>query len=227
MNKLSRDQRRRKKLAARQLRLNCPEPKLDRDQIAEAVHRAVCEIRRDDGFGHCADYAVAGASLISSLTKHLYMPQVGNLLVSGDPEDPDLCMCMKADKGGLNVGEFHAWIIGPLDGRTSGPIPADVYVVDFASRFFRRWVESAKMLEERIPTEGGQLLIFDPTYPRQQYLRPDMPYVWCQWRHKPDWIHYSADGSATQTLWESMGEFKEVTRLAIQFFRETPVTKKE
>jgi hypothetical protein len=66
--KLSRDQRRRRKLAKRQRCLDRRHIHLHQERLAWAVHEAVCEYHKDDGFGHCADYAFAGAMLLSALT---------------------------------------------------------------------------------------------------------------------------------------------------------------
>ena len=61
---LSRDQRRKQKLAERQRRANRRQYHVDKQRLAHAVHEAVCEYYQDDGLGHCADYAYAGAMLL-------------------------------------------------------------------------------------------------------------------------------------------------------------------
>jgi hypothetical protein len=95
-------------MSPRQRRFDRRHIHLDQERLASAVHEAVCDYHLDDGFGHCADYAFAGAVLLSALTKKCYVPQAGSLWVSHDPGDPTLCIAMQADNGGIYAGEFHA-----------------------------------------------------------------------------------------------------------------------
>lgn len=199
---------------------------VDKNAIAKVVHHAVCEFHQDDGLGHCAHYAVGGAMLISALTKQIYMPQCGSLYVSGDPDDPNLCMSMQAQDGGLHAGEFHTWIVGPLDNVKPGPrqIPDEMEIVDFAARHFRRWGESARTLSDRIPVEGGQLLLFELGGPRQKYLRPDLPYIWCPWKDKPEWVGYKVDDAATNLIWSKTEDFQPFMLLVTQLYRRSRAT---
>ena len=128
-------QRRKKKLIEhreRQQRQRVSGESLPKVHIASVVHEAVCDISGDDGFGHCTHYAVAGAKLLSLLTRKLYMPQAGDLQVFCDG---DRGMMMDASLGGFGTGEFHTWIVGPVataSGRehphlrlSGGPTPPD------------------------------------------------------------------------------------------------------
>jgi hypothetical protein len=138
--------------------------------------------------------------LLSALTKKSYMPQAGSLWVSHDPSDPTLCMAMIAEDNGIYAGEFHAWIVGPVDGRASGPIPDDVNIIDLSARHFKRWAEQPVHCVSREAVPGGQLTLFEPVAERQRYLRPMLPYLWCRWGDKRDWIQYQADEQATNLL---------------------------
>jgi hypothetical protein len=48
---------------------------------------------------------------------------------------------MDARTGGIDRGEFHAWVAGPRNDRTKGPIKiTDEQYIDFSSRHYRRYV---------------------------------------------------------------------------------------
>ncbi len=149
---MNKNQRRKKKLIERRKRQQRHQVggiSLPKDLIASVVHEAVCEFTGDDGFGHCAHYAVAGAKLLSVLTRKLYLPQAGDLQVFCDG---DCGMMMDATEGGFGTGEFHAWIAGPVafgTGQSSGrkPMAGDTTIIDFSSRHFRKWVETRPVFE--------------------------------------------------------------------------------
>ena len=67
---MNKNQRRKKKLIERRKRQQRHQVggiSLPKDLIASVVHEAVCDFTGDDGMGHCAHYAVAGAKDISAL----------------------------------------------------------------------------------------------------------------------------------------------------------------
>src|SRR5262249_48867128 len=214
--RLSRDQRRKHKLAERPRRVAGRPTGLNRQRLADAVHRAVCEYHQDDGFGRCADYAFAGAMLLMALTKKQYTPQAGSLWVSHDPGDPTLCLAMIAENDGIYAGEFHAWVVGPVDGRAGGAMPDDVEVIDLSARHFKSWVERPVHCVSREAVPGGQLSHFERVAERQRYLRPLLPYLWCRWGGKPEWAQYQADEQATTLLCASLARFDGVVRLAMK-----------
>jgi hypothetical protein len=213
---LSGDQRRKRKPAERQRRIYRHNVHLDKERLAHAVHKAVCEYHDDDGVGHSADYAFGGAMLLSALTKKSYMPHAGSLWVWGDPGDPTLCMAMLAEKGGIFAGEFHSWIVGPVDGRKSGPMADHVDLIDLSARHFKRWVEKPIYRISRKALPGGQLSLFEPVAERQGYLRPVLAYLWCRWADKPEWVQYKADEQATRLLCAGLEHFKPVICLAME-----------
>jgi hypothetical protein len=224
--RLSRDQRRKRTLAERQRRFYRQNVHLDKERLAHAVHKAVCEYHGDDGLGHCADYAFAGAVLLSALTKKRYIPQAGSLWVNGDPGDPTLCMAMLAEADGIYAGEFHSWIVGPVDGQKSGPMADHVELIDLSARHFKRWVERPVHLVSREAVPGGQLSVFEPVAEQQRYLRPVLPYVWCRWPQKPEWAQYKADEQATNLLWACPERFRPVIRLAMEKDKSLPTNER-
>jgi hypothetical protein len=117
MPKPSRNQRRRKKLTERhhrRRRLVPPPQRYTKEQIADAVHHAVCAHSGSDGFGHCRLYAVAGWLLLQHLDYRNVVPQAGRLSLMPDPSDPTLWLEMEpafgllAGRDSLLVGD-SAW----------------------------------------------------------------------------------------------------------------------
>jgi hypothetical protein len=221
---LSRDEKRRKKLAERQRRQARRQVQpvlraLSRDRIAAVVHEAVCAFARDDGFGHCTHYAVAGSKLVSALTGKLYLPQVGSLQIFCDG---DQGLMMDASQGGVRSGEFHAWIVGPvvLGGPGKQPIPPDMEVIDFSSRHYRRHVEGQAPVKEQIALPGGFINILDTETPRLAWRLPDPPdYIWTEFRNLPKWLRVSANKEATEELLASLDAFEPLMRLVAQVWR--------
>lgn len=150
--------------AARESRGPVSRPATSRARIAEAVHRAVCEVTGTDGYGHCALYAQAGAMTAHFITGEVHDLQAGGLAVfTGDMNhDGELTLYVDPEgsqyngtAGGRDNGEFHAWF-GP---RPAGATPGTVMevsrnglvVADFAMRHFKRHVAEAGMPWNRAP----------------------------------------------------------------------------
>ena len=109
-----------------------------RAKIAQAVHRAVCDVTGTDGRGHCLYYAVAGGALAKKVLGRDYVVQAGSgLSLLADP--PDGAITIDASDGGVDRGEFHVWLARP------DPEPE---LVDFASRHFRHYVEDMLTIEQ-------------------------------------------------------------------------------
>jgi hypothetical protein len=45
-----------------------------------------------------------------------------------------------------------------------------------------------------------------------------LPYLWCRWADKPEWVQYKADEEATNLLWAGLERFRGVIRLAVEKF---------
>ena len=58
--------------------------------------------------------------------------------------------------------------------------------------------------------------MFEPVAEPQRYLRPVLPYLWCRWADKPEWVQYKADEEATNPLWAGLERFRGVIRLAVE-----------
>ncbi len=165
MARLSRDQKRKQKLAERQRRLDALAQRrfvstglAAKERMAEAVHAAVCAVTGCSGLGRCAHYAVAGSILATVVTGKRYIPQAGSLYLSADPADPTLYTGMVAEDG-IESDEFHCWCIGPVEeGRTSGPVTPDQEFVDFSARHFKALVEKLGIIEDRQRLPGGGFL---------------------------------------------------------------------
>jgi hypothetical protein len=225
MARLSRDQKRKQKLAERQRRLDILAQRrlatagmVLKDRIAEAVHAAVCEVTGGTGLGRCAHYAVAGSILATVVTGKRYIPQAGSLYLSHDPADLTLCTAMVCEDG-IKSNEFHCWCVGPVEeGLKSGPVTPDLGFVDFSARHFKALVENVGMVEDRqrLP-DGGVLTVFGQATNR--WLRPDPPkFIWSNLAGLPEWVKYEADKAATETLLGELADFEPVMKLAGRYF---------
>lgn len=207
---MSRHQIRKQKLIERRKRQQRYQERgalLPKDQIAGVVHEAVCEFSGDDGFGHCAHYAVAGAKLLSVLTRKLYLPQAGDLSVF---DDGDFGMMMDANEGGVRTGEFHSWITGPFilgSGQPGGckPMSGDTLIIDLSSRHFRKWAETRPVF-----ADGRKI----------EWRLPDPPeYIWSEIRNTPPWFRVSANAEATNHLLDNLDGFSLVMSLVMEKWR--------
>jgi hypothetical protein len=218
---LSRDQKRRKKLAERERRQaqRQARPVLPKDRIARIVHQAVCAFAQDDGFGHCAHYAVAGSKLVSMLSGKLYIPQAGDLEICCDGEEGIL---MDATQGGIRSGEFHSWIVGPvkLGGAEKRPMAPGMEVIDFSSRHYRRYVEEQPRISESMVLPGGIVNVLDTATPSLTWRLPDPPeYIWAQRKNLPKWLRVSANKEATELLIASLDDLKPLMRLVVELWK--------
>jgi hypothetical protein len=181
---------------------------------AEAVHRAVCEVRGGDGFGQCFYYAQAGHGLLS-LTNHApnYV-QAGSLYLQPNPQDPTYWRACVPEAHGVDRGEFHCWLASE-----SGVF------IDFASRHFRRWVE------EIIPHNGileqgpGYVILSREPKEDVPWTRPDPPVVvWGSPHDSWDWLRYEMDVPTSRLLHtrisNELDTFKTLTKSAWRHFQE-------
>jgi hypothetical protein len=94
--------------------------------IAEAVHRAVCDVTEGDGCGQCMLYAAAGWVLAARVFGRRYMPQAGKLYIVADPPHGKIAF----EQTSLESGEFHCWFAYSRTGQT-GPAAE---LVDLSAR---------------------------------------------------------------------------------------------
>jgi hypothetical protein len=161
---------------------------LDKDSVAEAVHRAICQCRQSDGYGQCLHYAAAGSVLLYRLTKQVYVPQVGTFQIHSDPDNEYAATC-DAKRGGMRSGEFHAWVVGPIrDHRDATTCD----VIDLSARHYRRAVEDFGFA----------------------WKREEMPYLWCKANAIPPWLRFVAVESETRKLCAMLGRLKDLGVLA-------------
>lgn len=216
MPKPSRNQRRRKKLAERhnrRRRLVPPPQRYTNEQIADAVHHAVCAHTGSDGFGHCRLYAVAGWVLLQRLGYRNVVPQAGRLSLMPDPADPTLWLDMDPAFGLL--GEIHCWLVIPPGKPAPGQheMSGDMQVVDFAARHYRSYAE-------RLPSIHSA---DDGSFPITGWLQEEPPVVlWTAWANLPPWVRVSAQEKPTNRLLRSLdvGEGRLLLRAAVAFLGE-------
>jgi hypothetical protein len=109
---------------------------VDRDRIAEAIHRAVCEESNSDGQGRCALYALAGRLVLTQLTATPYIFQAGGFAASISDTSPRV-MIMDPQSDHYRCNEFHCWIARWPQGAKPGDchkVSPDDEFVDFSLR---------------------------------------------------------------------------------------------
>lgn len=192
MNRLSRDQKRKKKLAERHERLAArPKPLLpySKEQIAEAVHRAVCQYTGSDGFGFCRWYAICGWLLLLDLGYKNVVLQAGRLSLQPDPDEPTQWIEMDPSHGVL--GELHCWLVLPDQNMSAGrqPLGRNVQVIDFAARQYRNYVERLSMIDGEPP----------------QWRWASSPdFIWHSFEELPSWLLVSAQEEPTNAIYQSL-----------------------
>jgi hypothetical protein len=191
-----------------------------RDDIADAIHRAVCEFTGSDGFGHCHAYSVAGFGVLN----HLYAEpkcwiNAGKARIFHDPSDPTLCVEMGTDP---MAGDYHCWNV--LEGLSG------VILVDFAARHYKRYcwcLINCNEWEEVDSGDGGFLLVKrdEPLGPTggMTWKHPFEPpeFLWCSPDDLPSWLHLVADKHATEAVadctLQRQSEFTELIKLAVRY----------
>ena len=150
----------RNSLAAKAARRAGPDPGTSKARVAEAVHRAVCDVTGTDGLGHCALYARAGAVVASVVTNAEYVVNAGRMTAgtgARDPEDDgtELYLGMDPALSGYCGMEFHAWCVRRPPGVPTGVLlqadPSSVEVVDLSMRHYRAMAEAIGLPWPREP----------------------------------------------------------------------------
>jgi hypothetical protein len=158
-------------------------PPSEQARIAEAAHRAVCEVTDSDGYGLAIPYAIAGQAILLSAG---FQIQAGTLMILADPTHAggSGCVGMDASNGGFERGNFHSWLA-----RQVGP---HVEVLDLSSRHYRRQVEKAES-DLTSPTGGDGL--WRKTAERIHWTRLDEPpsWVWTQRGHAEGLAYFMPD----------------------------------
>jgi hypothetical protein len=193
-----------------------PEPidvndEVTRQRIAEVVHEAICQCTGEDGMGCCAHYAMAGAALISQLTRKQYIAQCGLLLLCCDG---DKAVKIDAKLGGLRSGEFHSWIVGPTNSVPEGKqaMPAEMYIIDFTARHYKRYVEELGMVVE---AEKDAVVV------RASWKIAEPPlYIWAMYKDLPSWLRVSGEQRSTVQMFANMAKFQPARELAIKLWRQ-------
>ena len=141
-----------------------------KNNIAEAVHRAVCEFTNSDGCGRCFHYALAGWALACVLFEREYTLQAGSLYIIADP--PDGAVAFEPGQYGFERGEYHCWFSAP------GKNGKMAEFVDLSSRHYKRLVERAVQAINVTEIEGGSLIAV--VADRIEWKRKDNPpdFIW-------------------------------------------------
>ena len=153
-------------------------------QIAEAVHRGVCQYTGTDGRGCCRWYALGGFMLLNHMGVEAHI-QCGSLNVQPDPDDPTLWITMDPSSG--IHGEFHCWLASPNHQlKPGGNFVSSGSIIDFSTRHLSRYVE-----------DGGA-----GTWRREQ----PPPYIWADFSEVPKWYEVSTHGEASRKVGSSITE---------------------
>lgn len=145
-----------------------------KDQIAEAVHRAVVDVEGRDGAGLCLSYLNAGFGLLLHLFKSAgFLPQAGSLRIQPDPNDPTFWIERNATGGGYERGEYHCWLASPHE-----------TLIDFSARHYATRAHVNLGLQDDVP-----------------WNRPAPPnYLWCHWCQVPKWVRFRVDLPTTKAI---------------------------
>lgn len=156
-----------------------------RDIYAEAVHLAVCDCMGTvDISGHCMASTYAGwvLTIAHPPGPGKWFPQAGSLYIKPNPDHPTAAFGFRAEDGGMERGEFHAWL-AHQDGTR----------IDFSARYYRRYVET-------MAASGVEGLGPDEV----RWNRPDPPaYLWAHYSDLPDWVTLHTDEASSRTMWEN------------------------
>jgi hypothetical protein len=184
-----------------------------RAAVAEATHRAVCELSNSDGLGHCMLYAALGATVATVVLGKKYYPQAGCLYLYSDPDDPDLAFTMDPSLG-LMDAELHCWIACAGEGTLAAEI------ADLSARHYRRMVEGERFLS--VPGAEAQPAWKLPDPPG--YLWLDLP---ASGQQTHPWARFVAQREASMRVnnqfMEHVEEYKPVIRRAVLSIREKQV----
>lgn len=195
-----------------------------RSRIAEAVHGAVCEVNGGDGFGRCADYAVAGALVLNLLTDRRYSPQVGGVDILCQPPSRYFHIC--GDDNGLARGEYHCWVAcaaGPAPGMPGRSLASEW--IDFSARHYRRMAETLVNIDKVVHQDAESTVLALDRGPRREWTAPEPPpYVWHEGSVPPDWVLFYVDEASSRGLMkqiegEGRDHFLDVARAAVDRLR--------
>jgi hypothetical protein len=171
--------------------------------IARAVHRAVVDLTRSNGYGACYLYALAGCELARDVLGRDYRLQAGLLRMLAHP--PDGGLVLRPTQQGLLEGAYHCWF-----GRV-GPAGEIAEVVDLASRHYRRWADSNRNVDP-----GAR----DPI--RWSWPAGSPDHVWMTGKELAPWLGLVAEQNLTQSyikhVAERQTEFQVLHRLARGYF---------
>lgn len=174
-----------------------PDPRF-RAAAAAAVHDAVCQVAGGDGYGHCLLYAHAGAALLGSLLDAPYQIQIGSLAYRIDPAGGGW-LELRAEDGGLDRGEYHAWV--GLAGAPAGPANRCeiAALVDFSTRHLRAMAERMPRVRRVQAVGACQIVELGESADPVEWTRPDGPpeFVWAaDGAGLPDDFRYVPDAAA-------------------------------
>ena len=178
--------------------------KVNKEGVADAVHRAVCEFTDTDGYRQCLFYSYAGMAALTNLSNdpNRYRPQAGTLLVQPDPNidqwignDPTE---WASEKMAHQAGDVHCWV-GSGQRNQPGVFLASE-IVDFTSRHWPRMFADAK-------SDNGQTV---------KWNHPDdiPPFVWTHGSKLPDYFRVTPTVEVTHAVFDFIAEEKELFELA-------------
>jgi hypothetical protein len=159
-----------------------------KSRIAEAVHRAVCEVTGTNGCAQCLYYALGGALLLNKVTNRLFIPQIGGLLLLTSPPDRwhGVDMSSKGDPmQSFRDSAFHCWISEASGKRINlGNQPQKCRaMIDLSSRHY-------PALLKRI-------------FPDLEWNREPPPrYFWSDGDKLPDWIRIWPEAEPMSILYD-------------------------
>jgi hypothetical protein len=164
-------------------------------EIAEAIHRALCDITRSDGFMKCHYYACLGYHFFARIGFVVHW-LAGGLAVFADPSDPTLAFAFDPELGRQERGDFaeaHSWLMLPYGPPVGGIHTPDQYdLVDFSSRHYKRYAEVA--------AEQGR---GEPV----NWKIPDPPaFIWERADRLPYWVRFRQMPAVRKHVLDEMGK---------------------
>lgn len=169
--------------------------KMNKQLISDYIHESVCEFTGTNGMGRCHWYACGVSILLTKITGKMYIPQGGTIKWFPDPDDCNKGVCMDAELGGIETGEWHSWCVGPIPKQRGIVTNHEADYIDLTARHYQQYVENINTIGDKteLPKWGlGKI--------------PD--YIWSRGEDIPEWLQLIPDEKTVDAMFEILKELE-------------------